>query len=144
MNALDFLKQEHQEVESMFQQIESDSTKGKEILPKLRQALLTHAHIEEQYFYPELERFDELKEMLKEARQEHKQVEKELQQISTTSLENGQWQSMITKMHQDVEHHVREEEGEMFPKVQRLLESEKLNQIGQKLEEAKAREMAQR
>ncbi|HZS46588.1 MAG TPA: hemerythrin domain-containing protein [Blastocatellia bacterium] len=141
MNAIDFLTKDHREVESLFKQINSDPDNGQVLAGQLRLALLAHTRIEEQIFYPALKKFDELRDLVAESLQEHQQVEKELEQMSSISMDSKSWQNIVDKLQRDVEHHVREEEGEMFPKVQRLIDEETLNEMGRELEITKTKEM---
>src|SRR5215475_6684853 len=103
MNAIEFLTQDHKDVDSIFKQIQNDPDNGRVLAGQLRQALLAHCHIEEQIFYPVAGQFDELKEMVDESLQEHAEIERRLEQMSSISLDSKTWESIFNKIQKDVE-----------------------------------------
>ena len=76
MNALEFLKEDHQKVKGLFQEIRksSDRSKQKELFDRVDTELEIHAHIEETVFYPAIEEHEELKDMIAEALEEHQEA----------------------------------------------------------------------
>jgi hypothetical protein len=76
MNALDLLTGDHQKVRQLFQQVQQirDNDQKKKLFDQIDTELAVHAEIEETIFYPALEEHDELKDMVREAREEHEQV----------------------------------------------------------------------
>ena len=76
MDALELLKQDHQKVKELFEQAEAmeEGKEQKQIFDQIKRELETHARIEESIFYPAMEKHEELKDMVLEAIEEHKQV----------------------------------------------------------------------
>ncbi|HEY7322868.1 MAG TPA: hemerythrin domain-containing protein [Candidatus Binatia bacterium] len=139
MNALDILKQDHQTVKGLFQEATrtSDQKARGKLFDKIDAELETHAHIEETIFYPALEQHEELADMVAEAREEHQQVKVLLEEIEEAGADNHDFGAKLQELMENVEHHVKEEEGEMFSKVREVFYEEELEQLGRQLESAK-------
>jgi hemerythrin superfamily protein len=139
MNALELLKQDHQKVKGLFQEIRksSDRSKQKELFDKIDTELEIHTHIEETIFYPAIEEQEELKDMVAEALEEHHQAKELLEQLETLRADDHDFGSQLQQLMEAVEHHVEEEEGEMFPKIREVFDEDELQQLGEDLESAK-------
>jgi len=139
MNALEVLKQDHQKVKGLFKEATGspDQSKRKELFDKIDTELEIHAHIEETVFYPALETHEELKDLVAEALEEHQEVRILLEELEELGSESHDFGSKLQELIESVEHHVEEEEGEMFPKVREVFDESQLEQLGQELESAK-------
>ncbi len=139
MNALELLKQDHEKVAKLFEQVEAteDKKKHQQLFAQIKTELDTHAYIEESVLYPALEEHEELKDITLEAYEEHKQVKTLLREITALSEGSERFDAKLKVMMENVEHHVEEEENEMFPKVQKVFDRAQLDQLGQELELAK-------
>jgi hemerythrin superfamily protein len=138
MNALEILKQDHQKVKGLFQEVSKggDASNRKQLFDKIDTELEIHAHIEETVFYPALETHEELKDMVAEALEEHQEVKVMLEELEELGSASHDFGSKLQELIESVEHHV-EEEGEMFPKVRQVFDQGQLEQLGQELESAK-------
>jgi hemerythrin superfamily protein len=143
MNALDLLTQDHEKVRQLFEQAQQirDNDEKKQIFDQIDTELAVHAEIEETIFYPALEEHDELKEMVREAREEHEQVEQLLLEIEDLATEDTDFSTQLTELEGTVEHHVAEEEEEMFPKVREIFDKVALEQLGKELASAKGKQI---
>jgi len=139
MNALEILKQDHQKVKGLFQEVAQadDRNKLKELFNKIDTELEIHAHIEETIFYPALEQRDELKDMVAEALEEHQEVKALLEDIEGIGAESDEFESQLHSLMESVEEHVTEEEEEIFPKIREIFDEGQLEQLGKELESAK-------
>src|ERR1700752_408185 len=139
MNALEILKQDHQKVKGLFQDIrhESDRGKQKELFDKIDTELEIHTHIEETVFYPAIDEHEEFKDMVAEALEEHQEAKSLLGELEELGADNHDFGSKLQQLMEAVEHHVEEEEGEMFPKIEEVFDEDELEQLGQELESAK-------
>lgn len=140
MDALDLLKQDHQKVKKLFEQGQQteDKKQQKQIFKEIKSELETHARIEETIFYPAMEEHDELKDMVLESLEEHKQMKTVLRELAKLSANSDRFKPKFKVLMDDVEHHAEEEEeGKMFPKVRKLIDRAELEQLGQDLEAAK-------
>lgn len=138
MNAIEFLKRQHREVESLFKRIESLGDKAgrekKQIFDEIYEKLDTHARIEEKIFYPEGREADE--DMTLEAYEEHDIVRTLLKKIAKTLPSDETFMAKVTVLKEVVQHHVEEEEEEYFPECEKELGEERLAEIGEELEAA--------
>ena len=139
MNALDILKQDHQKVKGLFQEMRKDSDRGrqKELFDKIDTELEIHTHIEETVFYPAVDEHEEFKDMIAEAREEHQEAKLLLDELEELGADDHDFGSKLQQLMEAVEHHVEEEEGEMFPKIQEVFDEDELEELGRDLEMAK-------
>ena len=75
--------------------------------------------------------------MVAEALQEHKEAKTLIKELEDLEAEDHEFDSKLAALIEAVEHHVEEEEGELFPKVREVFDKGQLEQLGQKLESAK-------
>jgi len=143
MDALELLKQDHKTVKELLRTAKEteDSRKQKQLFREIRTELETHARIEETIFYPAMEEHEELKEMVLESIEEHKQVKTLLRDMGRLSSSRGnieKFKAKLKVLNDNVEHHAEEEEeGKMFPKVRQLIDRAELEQLRKELEKAK-------
>lgn len=136
MNAIDLLKQDHDKVKQLFQRFESsdDESLHRRLFEEIKTELQTHSHIEEAVFYPAVEeKDDELNEMVQEAYDEHAEVSDLLEEIDELNKGGSELRPKVIELKDIVEHHVQEEENEMFPKVRQAMGEEELSRMGQEL-----------
>jgi hemerythrin superfamily protein len=145
MDALELLKHDHQAVKSLFDQIDEteDAKQRKKLFDQIDTELNIHAHIEETVFYPEMRKIDELKDMVQEALEEHQEVKTLLEEMEALDPENEQFSASLEELMENVEHHVAEEEDEMFPKVREQCDQATLDRLGDQLESAKGKQHRQ-
>jgi iron-sulfur cluster repair protein YtfE (RIC family) len=138
MDALELLKQDHEKMQGLFKETEgADNSRKKQLFDQIDTELEIHAHIEETVFYPAIEKHEELKDMVAEARDEHAEVKMLLQEIEEPTSDMEGFNSTFTDLIESVAHHIEEEEGEMFVKVRELFNDEALEQLGRELQMAK-------
>jgi hemerythrin superfamily protein len=139
MNALQILEQDHKKVKGFFQEARNttDRSNLKQIFNKIDTELEIHAHIEETIFYPAIEEHEEFKDMVAEALEEHQEAKALLEELEELGAESHDFGSKLQQLMEAVEHHVEEEEGEMFPKIRELFDEDELEQLGKELESAK-------
>ena len=142
MDALELLKQDHQAVKDLFDQIDDaeDAKQRKRLFDQIDTQLNIHAHIEETVFYPEMQKIDELKDMVEEALEEHQEVKTLLEEIEGLDPDGDQFSASLEELMENVEHHVAEEEDETFPKVRERCDQATLDRLGDQLESAKGKQ----
>ena len=144
MEALNLLKQDHAKVKELFEDIEDAADIGaqKDVFVQIKNELETHSHIEESVFYPAMEKYQELKGMVREALEEHQEVKALLNEMESLSDEE-EFEAQLEELRDNVEHHAEEEEeGKMFPKVRELVSANELEKLGVQLETAKGHRKA--
>ncbi|HVF67592.1 MAG TPA: hemerythrin domain-containing protein [Pyrinomonadaceae bacterium] len=141
MNAFQLLKEDHKKVSGIFQQLEPTTERAEktrtELFAKLNEELSIHAQIEEQIFYPAIKQAAETREIVLEGFEEHHVVKILLKELESMPVDTEQWAAKLKVLQENVEHHVEEEEGEMFPKTQDVLSEDEINQLGVRMEELK-------
>ena len=141
-NALDLLKADHRKVEELFAKArENENGNNEPTFKRIKEELDVHAHIEETIFYPYLlEKGDqELQRIVREGIEEHRQVKGWLEELDGTSGSTEDFKARLKVLIEDVEHHVEEEEDEMFPLVEDQVEAAVLEKLGEQMETEKGR-----
>ncbi len=137
MNAIDLLEQQHREVEELFEEFEDagdGAKKTKERLCKeISDALAIHAEIEEKLFYPESKQPD-TEEILRESVEEHLAMKRLVADLIESDPSDDQFEAKMKVLKEQVEHHVDEEEKELFPKVRKDLSKDELEDLGERME----------
>jgi hemerythrin superfamily protein len=135
MNIIQILKRDHREVKSLFRRLEM-STKGRgrvtaqKVFSSLKNALDAHTLGEEEIVYPRLKEFEKTRDIILESYEEHRMVTQLLNDLAELSLEDETWMAKLSVRKEMVNHHVQEEEETLFPKVEKLLEKDDLEEIG--------------
>jgi hemerythrin superfamily protein len=124
-DAIALLEGQHREVEELFKKFEdlTDRAKAskKKIADQVCTALTLHAQIEEEIFYPATrEASKETEDMVDEAIVEHASAKDLIAQILEMDPEDDLYDAKVKVLSEQIEHHVEEEEEEMFPKVREL------------------------
>lgn len=141
MDAFSLLKADHRKVEDLFQQLEAASGKAKlRVFEQIKTELDLHTHIEEKIFYPAVEKPKQTHELTLEAYEEHDVVKKLLKELSRSKSANEEWEAQAKVLQENVEHHVEEEENELFPKAESALGAEDIEELGERMEAEKARQ----
>lgn len=145
MNAIDLLKADHEKVKAILTQL-SESTdravkKRTDLLDKLEMEISIHTQLEEQILYPAFKAAggkDEA-EMYYEAKEEHRTVDSlVLPDLKATDPTTPEFAGRVKVVKELLEHHIEEEETDMFPKAKKLLGKSKLDQLGDQMLELKA------
>jgi hemerythrin superfamily protein len=134
MDAIDLLKSQHREVEKLFSKIEgAKSPREKEkLFGQLADALAGHATIEEHQFYPSV-RAKRTEDILLESLEEHLGIKRVLADLLELDAKDETFEAKITVLKEQVEHHVGEEEKDLFPKVRKLFDKDELQALGEKM-----------
>ena len=134
MNAIKLLKQQHRLVEKLFEQFEASDEDGEKVqlFFAIADNLAVHASIEERFFYPAV-RARQTEEQLEEAYDEHLDVKKLLVETMAATESPG-FDGKVAAIKGAVEHHVEEEESELFPEVEKLMMADALEALGQQME----------
>jgi hemerythrin superfamily protein len=138
MNAHDLLKQDHRKVKDLFQRFEDsedDQTK-QSIANQVVRELEVHTRIEEEIYYPAVREQGE-QEMIQEAEEEHNLADILAGQLAGMEAPDPEFDAKFTVLAESVSHHIDEEEGEMFPKVEDKLGEDKLSDLGQRMAQRK-------
>ena len=142
MDAIALLKQDHKSVDDLFAKFAATGPRAtktrQDLVRRMVAELVAHAAIEEQVFYPAVRQMlPELDEQILEGLEEHHIVKWTLSELDGAPADDERYRAKVTVLIEMVRHHVKEEEGEIFPKLRRSLTRAELNQLGDALAEAK-------
>jgi hemerythrin superfamily protein len=134
MNAIKLLKQQHRQVEALFKQLEKakSARPRQKAFEQIADMLAVHAAIEERHFYPSVKRRG-TEEILLEAVEEHLGVKRVIADMLELDASDETFEAKAKVLKDLVEHHVEEEEETLFPKVQKLLDTDELEAIGEEM-----------
>jgi hemerythrin-like domain-containing protein len=128
MKATSLLESQHRKVEALFKKLEGGRAEPAAVLEELANSLAAHMAIEQDIFYPMVSKIDE--ELVGESFEEHALAELALKRLLSTDPEDDSFDARVTALKELIEHHVKEEEEELFPKVEKKIDEEELKQIG--------------
>ncbi len=140
MDAFNLLKTDHRKVAELFEELEAANGKAKlQVFEQIKTELELHTHIEEKIFYPALEKPRETHDLTLEAYEEHDVVKKLLKELSKAKSATDEWEAQAKVLRENVEHHVEEEENELFPKAEAALGEDKIEALGEQMAAEKER-----
>jgi hemerythrin superfamily protein len=142
MNALTLLKQDHQNVDALFERFEkagpNANAEKRRIADKVIEHLSTHAAVEEQAFYPAVRaKLQSEEDTVLEALEEHHAAKLLLWELEKTPPQAERFDAKFTVLMETVRHHVKEEEDELFPKVREAFTVQELEDMGKAMAKAK-------
>jgi hemerythrin superfamily protein len=135
MNAIALLQEQHADVDSLFARLEKaeGSPERRTLFEELADKLAAHAKIEEKLFYPSV-MAKQTEELLLESVEEHLSVKRVLTDLMKLDPDDPHFKAKISVLKEQVRHHAHdEEEGELFPKVSRLMSADELEGLGSEL-----------
>lgn len=134
MNAIELLKNQHQDINELFERLElcDDADKKEELAAMLADKLNTHMTIEEQIFYPAV-REDVDKERAIHSEREHRAVKPLLLELLAMPGDDIDFDDRVLALKEKIDHHVKEEEGDMFTRCERMMSTEELLELGREM-----------
>jgi len=141
MDALKLLELDHEKVKKILSDLDSTTERGvktrEELFTKVRQELVVHESIEEEIFYPALKEHPKAKDIVLEAYEEHHVVDQVMAEIDGLPFDDETWGAKLTVMKENVEHHIEEEEDEMWKQARQVFDDAELEQLGARMEARK-------
>jgi hemerythrin superfamily protein len=135
VDAIQLLMDDHRKVKTLLEQIESTTERGvktrTELFAQIKQELTIHEIIEEEIFYPALKEHPKATEIVLEGYEEHHVVDLLMGELSELPVDDETWGAKAKVMKENIEHHVEEEEGEMFEKARQVFDAEELARLGE-------------
>ena len=136
MKATELLKKQHREVKTLFGEAKkAKPAERRQLLDEITEKLRAHMTIEEDIFYPAVREIGTktTEEMVPEAYEEHHVVTLVLDELPDVDVDDERFEAKVTVLDELIEHHVEEEEHEMF-KVAEKLGAERLADLGTEME----------
>jgi iron-sulfur cluster repair protein YtfE (RIC family) len=146
IDALELLREQHDKVDELIEQLEDDDLAEERkvfVLRELADNIAAHATMEEQLFYPSV-RAKQTEESLLESTEEHLAIRRVLADLMQTPLGDPRFEARLSVLKEEIEHHAREEEEQvLFPKLRRMMSSDELMILGSEMLSLFERLMAQ-
>src|SRR6267378_7375336 len=150
MDAIALLTRDHHEVERLFKQFEKLTERAQKskqkIVTNIIREVAIHSAVEEMLFYPvvrtaalkaQTRALREAADTVLESLEQHHVVKWTLSELEKMKPEDERYDAKVKVLMESVRHHVEEEQGELFPKVRRLLDKQMLAELGDRIEKAK-------
>src|SRR3954447_1513036 len=141
MDALTLLKDDHQKMRKLLDELESTTERGvktrEELFAQIKGELTVHEVIEKEIFYPALKEHPKAKDIVLEGYEEHHVVDTVMAELEDLPVDDETWGAKAKVMKENVEHHMEEEEGEMFQKARQVFDKDELEELGTQMEQRK-------
>lgn len=139
MDGLKLLIDDHNRIKEMLAEGDKTTERAEktrtELFERLKDALLSHEQMEEVVLYPALKAHPKAKDMTLEAYEEHHVVDEILEELGNTPVTDDTWAAKFTVAKENLEHHIEEEEGEMFKTCREIFSEDELEQMGARMAE---------
>ena len=141
MDAIAMLKEDHDKVKKLLNELETTTERGvktrAELFSTIKGELTVHEIIEEEIFYPELKAHPKARDIVLEGYQEHHVVDLLMGELEQMDVADERWGAKAIVMKENIEHHIEEEEGEMFAKARQVFDRAELADLGERMAERK-------
>ena len=141
MDAIALLEADHVKVKKLLTELESTTERGvktrTELFATIKGELTLHEIIEEEIFYPELKAHPKAKDIVLEGYEEHHVVDVLMSELEGMDVADETWGAKALVMKENIEHHIEEEEGEMFKQARSVFDTAELDDLGKRMEARK-------
>lgn len=141
MNALKLLKEDHDLVKKVLAEGEETTERAEktraELFERLKSELTVHERIEEEVLYPALRDHPRSRQLALEGYEEHHVVDTILGELERTPVTDDRWGAKFKVAKENLEHHIEEEETQMFPKARQIFSEVELEDMGRRMQEIK-------
>jgi predicted DNA-binding protein len=142
MDAIALLEADHQKVKRLLTELESTTERGiktrTELFATIKGELTLHEIVEEEIFYPELKAHPKAQDIVLEAYEEHHVVDLLMGELEALDVSDETWGAKALVMKENIEHHIEEEEGEMFKQARQVFDRQELDDLGARMEARKS------
>jgi hypothetical protein len=141
MDAIKLLTTDHDKVKRLLGELETTTERGvktrAELFSTIKGELTLHEIVEEEIFYPELKAHPKAKDVVLEGYEEHHVVDTLMGELEQLDVSDESWGPKALVMKENIEHHIEEEEGEMFRQARQVFDADELEDLGRRMEERK-------
>ncbi len=138
MNAIRLLENDHRKVEGLFERYRTTSDGKREIVEGIARELSIHMAAEEKEFYPVIRTaIPDGASLVRDAVKEHQEAKGLLAELAKLDLGTFDMDAKVATLRKAIEHHVKDEEEEIFPKVAKALGTKRVDELGSRIERAK-------
>lgn len=144
MNALKLLEEDHDRFKKLLEEGEETSERARvgraELFETLSRELQIHERMEEEVLYPALKNHEKAKDIVLEGYEEHHVADLIVGELAATDTTDETWVAKWKVLKESLEHHIEEEEHDMFKKARKIFEDEELEEMGAAMEAIRAEE----
>ena len=137
MHALTLLKADHDKVKKLLDELDKTTERGvktrSELFATLKGELTVHETIEEEIFYPALLDKARTHDITLEGYEEHHVVDLLMGELEDLDVADESWGAKAAVMKENIEHHIEEEEGDMFAKTRQVFDEDELEDLGERM-----------
>ena len=141
MNGLDLLKADHRRVEKVLEDMDStsedDVERRQQLFREFTNEMQVHEIIEEEILYPDLKDHPNAREVVLEGYEEHHVVDTILNELNEVPFDDETWGAKFSVMKENIEHHIEEEEEEMFEQADDIFDDRELEDLGARMAQRK-------
>jgi len=141
MNAIRLLEEDHKKMKELLAKLDATTERAtrtrEELFGTIQLELSAHETIEEEIFYPALKEHPKVKDIVLEAYEEHHVADVIVGELGSLSVNDESWGAKASVLKESVEHHIEEEEGEMFKKARQVFDAQELDDLGARMEQRK-------
>src|SRR3954467_11185508 len=138
MDALDLIKQDHKRLKKLLAEtLEAEGPEREHRMDHLRIELVAHERMEEEVLYPRLRDEKKAREEVLEGYEEHHVADVILDELLDVPPETDLWKAKVKVLKENVEHHMEEEETELFKKARAVLDRDELERLGERMQQIK-------
>ena len=137
MDALQLLTTDHEHVKKMLEDLDDTTERAvktrEQTFAKLQSDLEVHETIEEEIFYPALKDHPKTRDIALEGYEEHHVVDMVMSEMGDVAVSDETWTAKFAVMKENLEHHIEEEETDMFPKARKVFDQQELDELGERM-----------
>ena len=141
MDAIAMLKADHDKVKKLLEELETTTERGvktrAELFSTIKGELTIHELIEEEIFYPALKSHPKAVDIVLEGYEEHHVVDLLMGELEDLDVADESWGAKAVVMKENIEHHIEEEEGQMFPQARQVFDRQELEELAARMTERK-------
>jgi hemerythrin-like domain-containing protein len=141
MDAIAMLKADHDKVKKLLEELETTTERGvktrAELFSTIKGELTIHELIEEEIFYPALKSHPKAVDIVLEGYEEHHVVDLLMGELEDLDVADESWGAKAVVMKENIEHHIEEEEGQMFPQARQVFDRQELEELATRMTERK-------
>jgi iron-sulfur cluster repair protein YtfE (RIC family) len=143
MTVFTILKQDHKKVAALFKEIKSTTSHGRktraDLFDQIKFDLDVHTKVEEDILYPICKDFSQTHKLALEAYEEHHIAKVLLKELATMDKDTEEWMAKLITLEENIAHHIKEEEKELFPKTEDKLNKDQIQALTDQIKEMKQR-----
>ena len=141
MDALKLMHEDHERLKKLLERAEGAGGEGRreDLLDRIRAEFKPHERMEEEIFYPALKQHPKARDIVLEGYQEHHVADVVFAELEGNSPGSDIWHAKLKVLKEGIEHHIDEEEGEMFKKARDVFDPNELEELGQRMQAVRNR-----